>query len=79
MQVLGDVQATYRKFAVYAAGSSACFEQWALGVAEDAEVQHWLAGLPKPKRQPNLVFRRRALARTRRPGAVRRPALGAAA
>lgn len=46
MQVLGDVQATYRTFAVYAAGSSACFEQWALGVAEDAEVQHWLAGLP---------------------------------
>ena len=33
-----------------------CAEQWALGVAEDAEVQHWLAGLPKPKRQPNLVF-----------------------
>ena len=56
MQVLGDVQATYRKFAVYAAGNSACFEQWALGVAEDAEVHHWLAGLPKPKRQPNLVF-----------------------
>ena len=33
-----------------------CAEQWALGVAEDTEVQHWLAGLPKPKRQPNLVF-----------------------
>jgi hypothetical protein len=56
MQVLGDVQETYRKFAVYAAGNSACFEQWALGVAGDAEVQHWLAGLPEPKRQPNLVF-----------------------
>ncbi len=56
MQVLGDVQATYRNFAVYAVDHSACFEQWALGVAEDAEVQHWLAGLPKPKRQPNLVF-----------------------
>src|SRR3954469_23568675 len=56
MQVLGDVQATYRTFGVYAAGNSACFEQWALGVAEDAEVQHWLAGLPKPKRQPNLVL-----------------------
>jgi hypothetical protein len=24
-----------------------------VGVAEDAEVQHWLAGLPRPKRQPN--------------------------
>ncbi len=56
MQVLGDVQATYRTFAVYAAGSSTCFEEWALGVAEDPELQHWLAELPKPKRQPNLVF-----------------------
>ncbi len=56
MQVLGDVQETYRSFAVYAAGQSACFEQWALGVAEDPEVQHWLARLPVPKRQPNLVF-----------------------
>ena len=56
MQVLGDVQATYRTFAVHAAGNSACFEQWALGVAEDIEVQHWLTGLPEPKRQPNLVF-----------------------
>jgi hypothetical protein len=41
---------------VYAAGNSACFEQWALGVAEYAEVHHWVAGLPKQKRQPNLVF-----------------------
>ena len=56
MRALNDVQATYRKFAVYAAGTSACFEQWALGVADDLEVQHWLAALPEPKRQPNLVF-----------------------
>jgi hypothetical protein len=41
---------------VYAAGNSACFEQWALGVAEYAEVHHWVARLPKQKRQPNLVF-----------------------
>ena len=56
MQVLGDVQTTYRTFAVYAAGSSPCFEAWALGVAEDHEVQRWLSQLPEAKRQPNLVF-----------------------
>jgi hypothetical protein len=56
MQVLGDVQTTYRNFAVYAAGNSPCFEEWALGVAEDRQVQRWLAQLPEPKRQPNLVF-----------------------
>src|SRR4249919_2783161 len=51
-----DVQATYRSFAVYVGGNSPCFEEWALGVAEDGEVQRWLAHLPEPKRQPNLVF-----------------------
>lgn len=56
MQVLREVQTTYRNFAVYAAGSSPCFEEWALGVTEDDEVQRWLAWLPGPKRQPNLVF-----------------------
>ena len=56
MQVLGDVRKTYRSFAVFAAGNSPCFEEWALGVAEDLEVQRWLARLPEPKRQPNLVF-----------------------
>ena len=56
VQGLADVEAGYRNFAVYAAGSSRCFEEWALGVAEDPEVQHWLGRLPEPKRQPNLVF-----------------------
>lgn len=56
VQALGDVQQTYRTFAVYAAGNSPCFEEWALGVVTDPEVQHWLARLPAPKRQPNLVF-----------------------
>lgn len=56
MQVFADVQTTYRSFAVYAAGNSPCFEEWALGVAEDPEVRRWLAQLPEPKRQPNLVF-----------------------
>lgn len=62
MQVLGDVQKAYRNFAIYAAGNSFCFEEWALGVAEDHEVQRWLAQLPEPKHQPNLVF---AAARSR--------------
>ena len=56
VQALRDVQTTYRSFAVYAAGSSPCFEEWALGVAEDLEVQRWLTHLPAGKRQPNLVF-----------------------
>lgn len=56
MQVPHGVAETYRSFAVYAAGSSPCFAEWALGVAEDLEVQRWLATFPEPKRQPNLVF-----------------------
>ena len=51
-----DVVEEYRDFASYAAGDSPCFEEWALGVAEDAEVQRRLAQLPEPKRQPNLAF-----------------------
>ena len=42
--------------ATYAAGDSPCFEEWALGVADDAVVLAWLATLPPVKRQPNLVF-----------------------
>lgn len=56
VEVFGDVQDTYRDFAQYAAGSSPCFEEWALGVVEDPDVQRWLGELPEPKRQPNLVF-----------------------
>ncbi|HEY0643942.1 MAG TPA: DUF2332 domain-containing protein [Nocardioides sp.] len=51
-----DVIEEYRDFATYAAGDSPCFEEWALGVAEDAEVLAWLDTLPDIKRQPNLVF-----------------------
>jgi hypothetical protein len=56
VQGLAHVETSYRNFAVYAVGSSHCFEEWALGVAEDPEVQRWLGRLPEPKRQPNLVF-----------------------
>jgi hypothetical protein len=47
----------YRWFAGHEApGRSALFEEWAIGVAEDAEVLERLAELPRPKRQPNLLF-----------------------
>jgi hypothetical protein len=56
VEVLGPIVEKYRDFATYAAGESPCFEAWALGVVDDAEVQHWLATLPDAKQQPNLVF-----------------------
>jgi hypothetical protein len=51
-----DVVDQYTDFARYAAPESACFEQWALGVAGDPEVAAWIAALPGLKKQPNLVF-----------------------
>jgi hypothetical protein len=56
MLLYDDVIEEYRDFATYAAGDSPCFEEWALGVAEDGEVLAWLMTLPPIKRQPNLVF-----------------------
>lgn len=47
----------YRRFArSEARGSSATYEEWAEGLAEDPAVLDLLTGLPRPKRQPNLVF-----------------------
>jgi hypothetical protein len=47
----------YRWFATNeAAGRSATYEDWARGVAADVEVLNLLAELPRPKRQPNLLF-----------------------
>ena len=57
MDVYTDTVEQYRDFAGHAAaGYSPCFEEWASRVAEDAEVLGWLEELPRPKRQPNLVF-----------------------
>lgn len=56
MLLYDDVIEEYRDFATYASGDSPCLEEWALGVAEDAEVLAWLDTLPPIKRQPNLVF-----------------------
>jgi len=47
----------YRVFgANEARGSSEIYEDWALSVAEDAEVLALIDELPRPKRQANLVF-----------------------
>lgn len=56
MELYVDVASQYRDFAAYAHDDSPCFEAWALGVAEDPEVQAWVASLPPVKQQPNLVF-----------------------
>lgn len=52
----GDIADRYRDFAAYAEGDSACFVDWATGLAEDPEIHAWLADLPRLKQQPNLVF-----------------------
>ncbi len=56
MQLFGDLAEQYAEFGAAARGASPCFEEWALGVAEDEDVQAWLAALPRVKQQPNLVF-----------------------
>lgn len=56
MEIFGETAGLYRSFADDTAGESPCFEDWSRAVAEDADVLAWLAGLPEPKRQPNLVF-----------------------
>ena len=53
---LDVVARRYRGFAVATRGQSACFEDWSRGVAQDPDVLAWLAGLPRGKQQPNLVF-----------------------
>ena len=47
----------YRRFAALEArGRSPLYERLAEGVAQDGEVIAFLLTLPKPKRQPNLLF-----------------------
>ncbi len=51
------IAATYRRFATEEArGRSPLYEAFAQGVAEDGNVLTLLAGMPPPKRQPNLLF-----------------------
>jgi hypothetical protein len=54
---MDDVAARYRRFAeVEAAVASPRYASLARAVAEDDVVQDFLLSLPRPKRQPNLVF-----------------------
>jgi hypothetical protein len=47
----------YQRFAeLEAPGQSATYERWALGVAGDTSILTLLLDLPRPKRQPNLLF-----------------------
>ena len=51
------VQQRYARFAAEEApGRSALYEQWAQGVAGDAEIQAIIARIPENRRQPPLVF-----------------------
>jgi hypothetical protein len=54
---MSHVAESYARFAeLEAAGVSAIYETWGLGVADDEEVQALIAALPRGKQQPNLVF-----------------------
>ena len=46
----------YTRFAAEARGESALYAEWAEGVAVDAPVLDILERLPRPKRQPPLIF-----------------------
>jgi hypothetical protein len=57
MEVTDRIAASYRRFATTeAAGRSAVYADIALRVSRDGEVLALLAGLPPPKRQPNLLL-----------------------
>jgi hypothetical protein len=52
-----EIALLYRGFAEHeAAGRSPLYEQFALRVAADAALRDLIAGLPRPKWQPNLLF-----------------------
>src|SRR5437763_13266478 len=51
------LSAAYRRFAAEEArGRSPLYEELARGVAADSEILDFLLALPRPKRQPNLLF-----------------------
>jgi hypothetical protein len=60
MNAAEDFESTARWYAAFAdieaPGQSALFEDWARGVAGDQQLLDLLVTLPKPKRQPNLLF-----------------------
>ena len=76
MQLFGDLAEQYGEFGAAARGASPCFEEWALGVAEDVEVQAWLGHPAAGQAAAQPGVRRRPVARRPRPRPVRRPAAG---
>src|ERR1700677_4726726 len=50
------IVANYQAFAHEAHGKSPHYEALAMSVAADTTIVGFLAGLPRPKRQPNLLF-----------------------
>lgn len=52
-----QISSRYRRFARFgAAGRSPVYERIANAVAEDAQILEWLAAMPEPKQQPNLLL-----------------------
>ena len=51
-----DIAGNYRTFAMEARGRSPQYEALAYAVAGDGGLLRFLESLPKPKRQPNLLF-----------------------
>src|SRR5437588_10405258 len=55
--VRSQVATRYRRFARFgAAGRSPVYERIANAVAEDVQILDWLAAMPEPKQQPNLLL-----------------------
>jgi hypothetical protein len=53
---LDRLAGVYARFAADARGRSPLYEELALGIAGDREILAILAGLPEPKKQPNLIL-----------------------
>jgi hypothetical protein len=57
LDVRGRIADRYRHFARFgAAGRSPVYERIANAVAEDVPILDWLAAMPEPKQQPNLLL-----------------------
>lgn len=55
--VRSHIATRYRRFARFgAAGRSPVYERITKAVADDAQILNWLAAMPEPKQQPNLLL-----------------------
>ncbi len=56
-EVRSQIATRYRRFAQFgAAGRSPAYERITNAVADDAQILDWLAAMPEPKQQPNLLL-----------------------